>query len=202
MSISCSVITPVGPGHEEIVERCKESVKRAINYSKGKFDEINHIIVEDVKGEMGRSAARNKGMNDSDWYFFLDADDCLMEYAFGLNCFGYDATFGAIQTNGKITKENKQIVDKEIIIKYGAQGTLSMGFFIKSEIAKKLKFNEELNKAEDFEFYCRLLDYKIKKHSKPLVDIDRLTPSATGPRGYEKIDWWKECEAIIEKTIR
>jgi glycosyltransferase involved in cell wall biosynthesis len=189
-----SVITPVGPGHEQIVDLAIKSVRVM---DRDPFSTIDHIIIDDTKGQLGRSAARNKGMRDSDWYFFLDADDTIYPYAARFLDETVDATFGAVDLSGKLYKKNVFPCTREDLFKYKAQGTLSMGFFIKSEVARRLKFNEALDIGEDFDFYLRIPTFvKIRQ---ALVRIGYDVPSAGGPRGYDKIDWCKACEVIVDK---
>ena len=56
--MNCDVIVPVGPGHEELYSRAIESVRIAV-LQKGPFEKVNIRVVDDTKGLMGRSAARN-----------------------------------------------------------------------------------------------------------------------------------------------
>src|SRR6185369_8553529 len=186
-----AVITPVGPGHEEIVRGAIASVEAA---APGPFS-VRHVLIDDLYGNLGRSKARNRGMVAADWYFFLDADDRMRPDALTLNDFDYEATFGAISLDGKITKENVQPCGWQEIARHGAFGTLSMGFFCHADVAQELRFNEDLDAGEDFDFYMRLPNFT--KIEKPLVDIGYSLPSAGGPRGYEKIDWVGVCNKVI-----
>lgn len=188
-----AVITPVGPGHDEISKRAIQSVAKA---KPGQFSSVRHVIVDDYKGRLGRSHARNLGMTvDADWYFFLDADDKMREDALMLNDFAVSATFGAVSLDGKITKENVFPCGWNEIAKHGSLGTLSMGFFCRADVARRLRFNESMDAGEDFDFYMRLPDFT--KVASPLVDIGYSLPSAGGPRGYEKIDWTEICNRVI-----
>ena len=74
MKVDC--IIPVGPGHEDLHLQAVESVRIA-SLLKGSFTDINIRIIDDTKGQLGRSKARNIAVegSDSDWIFFLDADD-------------------------------------------------------------------------------------------------------------------------------
>ena len=74
-----SVITPVGPGHQEVVKNAMRSVAFLRS---GPFDAIRHVIIDDGEGRLGRSRARNLGMETAaDWFFFLDADDLMLRHA-------------------------------------------------------------------------------------------------------------------------
>jgi hypothetical protein len=191
-----AVVTPVGPGHENFVALAAVSVVAA---GRGRFDEVWHEIVWDLKGLLGRGKARNIGVSrhpDADWYFFLDADDRMRPDAMELNDFDAEATFGAICLNGAVTSSNVYPCGFYEVCMYGATGTLSMGFFVRGEVGRRLKWNAELDIGEDFEFYMRLPSFT--KRVRPLVDIGGALPSAGGPRGYQgNIHWTDKCNEQI-----
>ncbi len=188
------VITPVGPGHESILPLAALSV---LHLEYHEFTEIQHVIVNDTKGELGRSKARNLGMIDADWYFFLDADDVMMPYAPRFVKVQADAIFGAVQVDGRVPAINKWPCTRKELFEYGGRGTLCMGFFVKAEVAHDLKFDETLDQGEDFDFYMRLPNfYKVKP---PLVSINSKIKSAVGPRGYEELNWRETCQAVVER---
>lgn len=193
-----AVITPVGPGHEGILPFAAMSVINLEHYC---FNEITHVIVNDTEGKLGRSKARNLGMETpADWYFFLDADDIIMPYAprFIERLGGsYPAIFGAVQINGRVTPKNRFPCDMKVIYEHGAEGTLCMGFFVRGEVAREVQFDESLDKGEDFDFYMRLPGfYKVRL---PLVSVNGKIPSAVGPRGYTELDWHKTCWEVIRR---
>lgn len=121
---SCTVITPIGPGHEELAQQAIQSVMLASEH-KGAFDNIHAIVGDDTQGKIGRSRARNRmvtgpvepwmavfSMGDdqeaafmSEWLFFLDADDVMCSpRIFGESAFAtvapyleeFDAIWGTI----------------------------------------------------------------------------------------------------------
>ena len=191
-----TVITPVGPGHESILPLAALSV---LHLEYHEFTEIQHVIVNDTKGKLGRSKARNLGMETpADWYFFLDADDVVMPYAPKFVKGQSVAVFGAVQINGRVPPINKwPCSTKEELFKHGGEGTLCMGFFVKAEVAREVRFDETLDRGEDFDFYMRLPSfYKVKS---PLVSVNSKIPSAVGPRGYEELDWQKTCREIVDR---
>jgi len=60
--LSCAVITPIGPGHEEIYRtRCAPSIEYAIKMGLGPFQSVTAFPVWDDAGVLGRSVARNQG---------------------------------------------------------------------------------------------------------------------------------------------
>lgn len=191
-----AVITPVGPGHEKIVELAKASVLHA---APGPFTDIKHIIVDDHRGDRGRSRARNLGIERAagcDWLFFLDADDRLLAGALTRNDFEAPATFGAVMTSGRIIDQNVWPCSwADIAMRI--VGTLSMGFFCRADLG--MRFDETLDAGEDFEFYLRLPGFT--KRREPLVDIGYDAPSAGGPRGYDQIDWAAICAAEVNRAM-
>ena len=189
-----AVITPVGPGHESILPLAALSV---LHLEYHEFTEIQHVIVNDTKGELGRSKARNLGMIEADWYFFLDADDVIMPYATRFVRGQPVAVFGAVQINGRVPPINKWPCRREDLFEYAGEGTLCMGFFVKAEVAQEVRFDETLDKGEDFDFYMRLPSfYKAKP---PLVSVNSKIPSARGPHGYEELDWQKTCREVVDR---
>lgn len=196
------VITPVGPGHEDVVCKAADSVCEAIDNGTGAFSNVRHHIIMDSQGKLGRSAARNKGIMenpDADWFFFLDADDRMRPYTLDHCVFNSAATFGAVYLRGSIIPENIYPCRWREIVDYGARGTLSMGFFCRADVARRTRFDETIDIAEDFDFYMRLPYFA--KVSAPLVEIGYDIPSAVGPRGYKSIDWIGACNRVIEQAI-
>lgn len=193
-----AIITPVGPGHDDVVPHAMASVDNASQSAS--FSSIRHVIIDDHAGHMGRSRARNIGMDvEADWFFFLDADDTLRPDALTLNDFRMSATFGAISLNGRPFERNVYPCGWRQVALHGARGTLTMGCFVRADVARALRFDESLDAGEDFDFYMRLPGFT--KIAKPLVDIGYDTPSATGPRGYEKLDWTAICNDIIARYV-
>lgn len=105
MSLSCTVIIPVGPGHQQLAQQALQSVMLA-SEDMVAFDEVHVVVGDDTEGKRGRSATRNAmvrgaaGENGdarkaepwmmlfstgdsqdaaftSEWLFFLDADDLM-----------------------------------------------------------------------------------------------------------------------------
>lgn len=205
-----AVITPVGPGHLQYADECSESISAAWSTSRGPFEHLQHTLVIDDQGKLGRSRARNNGMlssPDADWFMFLDADDLCLPNAFKL--FGdvlslnrrLSAVFGAIYTDRHgVIPENVMVHNWGELMRYGAVGTLSMGFFCRASDAREVKWDESMDVGEDFDFYVRLLrDHNWMKIEQPLVKIRLDVPSAVGPRGYVTLDWWATCQKVIDR---
>ena len=199
-----SVVTPVGPGHERTVEDAVQSVMHAWESGRGAFTSLRHEVILDTDGALGRSAARNKGIRShpADWYFLLDADDLLMPLAFDVfEKADMDAAlvFGAVCTDTHgIIRENVCPLDWDGLMRFGARGTLSMGCFVRADVAHAVPFAETLDAGEDFDFYLRACSmFPWEKLAEPLVTIRTRVPSATGPRGYESLDWRTACDRVI-----
>lgn len=211
-----AVITPVGPGHENVVVECEQSVIRAWENNSGPFDGFSHTVVEDTEGKLGRSKARNAGIDFSttDWFFFLDADDLCHRDAFLRfgEVIGKDprltAVFGAVCTKRNESKEcvvgeNAYPLNWDKLLRLGPRGTLSMGCFVRSDAARQTRFDESMDAGEDFDFYLRLLkDRSWTKIKQPLAVIRTNVPSAGGPRGYERLDWRAVCQGVVDKWLQ
>ncbi len=206
------VATPIGPGHKEASVDCNTSVWCAWARSHGPFTSFDHVLWDDTKGEHGRSRARNaivESNPDADWFMFLDADDLCEDEAFKL--FGSAlradpelmAVFGSVQTDQHGTiPDNKWPLTWDELLRYGADGTLSMGCFVRAAEAKATPFNETMDGTEDFEFYMRLLHQRHwTKIQRPLVNIRTSLPSAVGPRGYITQDWRGACRVVVDNWI-
>lgn len=199
VSNSVTVIIPVGPGHEELGKQAARSVREAWKHSHGPFTSMKLVLVDDGEGDLGRSAARNKGLdeNPAKWHFLLDADDRMMLPAFTLIDQDATATFGAVCLDRRVLRENVYPVNHDILRRFGARKTICMGFFVRGDLG--LRFDESLDVGEDFDFYMRLPD--MVKVRDPLVSIGYKQPSASGPRGRggKKIQWTEVCDEIIAR---
>ena len=191
------VITPVGPGHEEYARDCIDSVRIEKDRApKEIWQSVEHKIIDDTEGKLGRSKARNIGMETpADWYFFLDADDRMAKGCLELCDYKSPATFGAIAKIGGEFCYNVFPCGWREVALFGAYGTLSMGFFYRGP----LRFNEALNAGEDYEFYMRLPSFT--KVADPLCEIGYRRNSATGPRGYKRINWIDVCNEQIRTAV-
>lgn len=170
----------------------------------GPFSHVEHLVVGDEKGELGRGRARNLGIDEtmSEWVFFLDADDVMRPDALTRVQLDAPATFGALSKDGRPYRLNVYPCSWRELALYGASGTLVMGFFCKTEVANNLRFNEEMMIGEDYDFYMRLPSFV--KVTKPLIDIGHSALSAGGPRSPDdfggrkgKSNWTYVCNERI-----
>jgi len=195
--MTVAVIIPVGPGHERPAIHAERSARLAWATNRGPFKSMRVAVVDDTRGALGRSAARNRGMNDNpaDWHFLLDADDAMMTRAFPLVDLDAAATFGTVWLCGRRYFHDRWPLTRADIGQHGARGTLSMGCFVRGDLG--LRFDESMDIGEDFDFYMRLPGWT--KRDKPLVNIGYREPSATGPRSQVNGDWLGACNAVIAK---
>jgi hypothetical protein len=125
----------------------------------------------------------------------------MMPLVFGLVDVEEPATFGAVCLNGTIYRRNRWPVSRDTLFEHGADGTLSMGLFVRGDVARVTPFDESMDLAEDFDFYLRLPSFV--KIQQPLVSIGYDRPSAGGPRGVppraQRPDWNAACRQVIER---
>lgn len=203
----CEIVVPVGPGHEDIYKRAVESVRMA-SMDKGPFKEIGMRLIDDSNGELGRSKARNQGVEeaDADYLFFLDADDVLHPSCFAnfSSYAGYDACWGAIVElrNGVAgwRYQVPKLFTYEQLLAFDPYQTLQMGHFVRTEVAQKHPFNEELDTGEDWDYYLRVWkDHKCIKIDQPFFLNDR-TRHSTGPKAATGRDWMDVVYPMMQEA--
>ena len=59
--LSLAVIIPVGPGHAKLAQQAQQSIIAATRKS-GVFNKVDFLLIDDERGKLGRSKARNKGI--------------------------------------------------------------------------------------------------------------------------------------------
>ncbi len=210
--MKCAIVTPVGPGHEHYALDAEDSVTQARATARGPFADIVFIKVDDTQGKLGRSAARNEGVQlarkaGAEWIFFLDADDVLCPHAFAnvaRDLPGHDAVWGAIyelagdEENGvyrpgqllPITRIDQLLANDPFI-------TLQIGHFVKTELALATPFDPQLDAGEDFDYYLRMWSqYRCVKIAQPFF-YNRRDTYAGGPRAATDRDWRMAVERII-----
>lgn len=195
-----TIITGVGPGHETIVNSAINSVKAAIARNRT-FASVRHNLIDDTKGVLGCAGSRNAGMDDAEWFFFLDADDLMEPDALNLNRFESPATFGAVTIQNRPTAKNVFPCGFRELGIHGAGGTLTVGFFCRGDIARVLGFNEADEITDDFDFYLRLPSFV--KIAEPLATTCVDVPSSVGPRriGAKEKDWTGLCNELVRQAV-
>ena len=199
-----AVVTPVGPGHSALYAECRASVAAAWRHSHGPFSALSYVAVDDGDGGLGRSRARNIGIEralqeGADWLFFLDADDLMVEGAFAAVApfiAGHDAVWGLILglSPGAARPHLRipQIVTMnslDDLLLFDPFLTLQMGHFVRAPVAQALRFDETLDAGEDFDYYLRLWSrYRGAKVAREFF-INRHAHSSIGPRAASAGDW-------------
>ncbi len=197
-----AIITPVGPGHEELVEKARQSVEAA-KQNPGPWTSIQHVVVDDTDGVLGIPLARNVGVTqswDADWYFFLDSDDRMAPDALMLNDFEVDATFGAIKIDGNPAPTDHYPVTPDNLIEVGPVGSLVMGFFARGRMVRCNPWIEVVG-PDDWLWFLDVFyrkGYTFRKRYTPLAYLNKDTP-AGGPKGHTKAyDWGASCRSISD----
>jgi glycosyltransferase involved in cell wall biosynthesis len=210
----CAVITPIGPGHETLYEESLASVKRSFADRRGNFSEIIPIRIDDPEGKLGRSKARNLGIQKAveygvEWIFFLDADDLMAPAAFEYvspYLESYDGIWGSIWSIEKRETTAKErpkqlpfLYSIEDVLSCDPFVTLQMGHFVRTRIALSTLFDESLDTGEDFDYYLRVWEkYKCIKTSLPFF-YNRRGLHAHGPRSATGLAWRRKVEDMINK---
>ncbi len=199
-----AVVTPVGPGHAALYAECRASVEAAWRSGHGPFAALSLIAVDDGEGRLGRSRARNIGIERAlaeaaDWLFFLDADDLMVEGAFDAMTSlvaGHDAVWGLILglSPGAARAHIRipQIVGMDALddlLLFDPFLTLQMGHFVRAPVAAALRFDESLDAGEDFDYYLRLWrTHRCAKVAREFF-INRHARHSSGPRAASAEAW-------------
>jgi glycosyltransferase involved in cell wall biosynthesis len=155
---------------------------------------------------MGRSRARNKGLEESQskWVFFLDADDVMHPDCFRNFETGYEAVFGQIselvQGTVKWRYQVPEITSFQELVAFDPYLTLQMGHFVRREVAKSIGFDESMDTGEDWKYYLELWKkHRCVKINKPLF-INSRGNHSTGPRSATGQDWREVVNGLIAEA--
>ncbi|WP_259756436.1 FkbM family methyltransferase [Pseudomonas sp. GCEP-101] len=215
--MKCCVIMPVGPGHQELAGRAKDSVARAVANGLGAFDEVQVLEMDDSQGTLGRSHARNLAVREAgergiQWLFFLDADDLMCPGAFvdvAPLLDSHDAIWGAIyvadlQAGQALRREGQvsPIDNLEQVLLNDPYLTLQMGHFVRQEVAAATPFDTEMDTGEDFDYYLRLWkERRCVKIDTPLF-LNVRGQHSSGPRSAHGGDWRQAINRVFSAFCR
>lgn len=210
--MKCCVVVPVGPAHDALFKECEHSIRAAEQHSAGPFSTIDIIAVDDTQGRIGRSAARNQGLEQAraagaEWIFLIDADDLVAENAFAAvqpYIHDYDAIWGQICSlkfgETTATLRNPQVAKISNLIElmiHDPYRSIQSGHLVRTEIACAHPFNATLDFGEDFDYYMRVWrDARCTKLAEPLF-INRIGQSARGPKSGDGLQWRPAVHRII-----
>lgn len=207
-----AIITPIGPGHENLAKDLYASAAKA--EMPDDFD-IDMLAFDDTDGEAGRSTARNVASQSAyeqgfDWLFYVDADDLIDPRAFRIldNAVRVNPELDAIW--GEIWAERAYVNSKtgtiqstrprrftgcvapiddfgHICAQPTPHGVFSVGHFVRAELWYRVGgWIQGWDVGEDHEFNwaCAAHARAFAKLNRRLVHIRTYQPSAGGPRGY------------------
>jgi glycosyltransferase involved in cell wall biosynthesis len=195
-----AIIIPVGPGHEHYPKIYDAPVGGSV------------IYVPDHHGLLGRSKARNMGMEmapkDTEWFFFLDADDELELGAYAkmqravLAAPKAKAIFGSISgwTSRGIRRlfYNSYPKSWDELVELDTESVFCISALFRAPEALEIGFKEDLDTTETLEFSMAFIAKHPWVKSRlvfSLCHTDR--PSAGGPRGYDTLDWHAELRPLM-----
>jgi FkbM family methyltransferase len=194
----------VGPGHAERARDCRASIEAAWREHTGPFSELGFCFVDDGRGALGRSQARNVGVREArnlgaDWIFFLDADDLMSPRAFAVFA-GYvdrfDAVWGLMAIKPPDVKEHHIRFPQALTLQALPElllldpfMTLLMGHFVRTSAAIELPFDESMDAGEDFDYYIRVWEkYRCIKIAE-VLSVNRSDLHSSGPRAATAEQW-------------
>ena len=214
--LKCAAVTPIGPGHVERARECRASIEAAWRVHRGPFSALEFCFIDDSRGELGRSKARNLGVQAAlearaDWIFFLDADDLMTPRAFSL--FGeyadrFDAVWGLMAIKPPAEPHHirfpqaltLQSIDELLLL--DPFMTLLMGHFVRASAAVALPFDESIDAGEDFDYYIRAWErFRCVKIAE-VLSVNRSDQHSSGPRAATADQWRTACAAQLAAAMQ
>jgi hypothetical protein len=209
-----AVLTPIGPGHKDLVADAMASVEAAWDLDHGPFEELEHHGTYDHDGQRGRSAIRNEMVLDAaragfEWIFFLDADDLLLPQAFRnlqealTRRPEADAIWGQIvEQTGKSAPLVRpgQEYPKTLreLVKADPFRSLQIGYFVRAEVQARHEFREDMDAGEDFAMYLDLWRAeRCVKVDLPFF-VNRRGLTSHGPRSATGGAWRRAVLSMLE----
>lgn len=215
--MKCIVITPVGPGHEALARECRQSVERAWRTNPGRFSAVEHLLIDDTRGALGRSRARNEAVQEAqrrgaEWIFFLDADDVMVPTAFAAvaeHVGDHDAIWGNIAELSADGAQAQLRVPQILTMNRAAElmllhpfRTLQMGHFVRAAVAARHPFDVAMNTGEDFDYYLRVWSAHACRKIPAILFANRRGQHSTGPRAATGRDWSRAVTDLISRWCR
>jgi FkbM family methyltransferase len=214
--LKCAAVTPVGPGHAARARECRSSIEAAWRENTGPFSQLDFFFVDDGAGSLGRSKARNVGVQDAqragaDWIFFLDADDLMTPRAFSIfseYSNEFDAVWGLMAIKPPNEAEHHirfpqaltlRSVDELLLL--DPFMTLLMGHFVRTSVALQLPFDESMDAGEDFDYYIRAWEkYRCIKVAQ-VLSVNRSDLHSSGPRSATADQWRAKATARLSAGL-
>jgi FkbM family methyltransferase len=215
--LRCAAVTPVGPGHAERARECRASIEAAWRENRGPFTELDFHFVDDGRGSLGRSKARNVGAHaardaGADWIFFLDADDLMTPRAFAIfaeYADRFDAVWGLMAIKPPDTADHHIRFPQALTLRSLDElllldpfMTLLMGHFVRTHVAIDLPFDEAMDAGEDFDYYIRAWQkYRCTKIAE-VLSVNRSDRHSSGPRAATADQWRVAATARLAAGLK
>lgn len=217
--MKCAVITPIGPGHDGLYrDECLPAIESAIAYSKGPFEDVKVLAMDDTEGRCGRSKRRNEALRYAaqegiEWVFFQDADDLIAPNAF--EEFGQvladfpevDAVWGQICEQDPSGQPSLRAGQREIIrsreefLSTPPTHSVQIGAFMKTAKVLPVSFDETMDAGEDFKLYCHMWEHHDCLKVPFIFFINRRGMHSSGPRSATGAEWVQVTNALWQDQI-
>jgi hypothetical protein len=203
------LVVPVARVHRRYMKRFAAAVERAWGYSSGPFDDYFIEFVSD-EDQNGPGWARNEGVRrwpDVEWFLFVDADDFVKRHVFeamNLSGGGYDSVWGLTEVRRRALERSPVMMhynaavfsdppwSESLLLGANGGGGRFMGMFVRSTLARKIKWLEDMEVYEDLEFFTMLRAHGTSQVLEfPIVTVDELSVSAVKDTGVGMDRQWR-----------